>query len=376
MGQADVYSFTPNVSLNAVYPTMNPGDTVLLFSISIVTPTANCGQGVRLWNNNVIQGVGQNGANSTGCGGTAPNDPCSAVFNGGSDYNNGMGIGTNAAQTSGGGQIYKGNGISNSNQAQPVVNNIALTCTATTSTLTASPALALCGSTITSYVYRNASNAIVSSTNTLTVTTATNNSPYTLTVTASNGCTSVATRSVSSVGCFILPVKLISFTAITDKCNAQLGWEIAASDKDFERFDVQYSRDGKQFTTVGQLPRNQYNEKYSYSYSQTSGKGYYRLAIVDLKGTTTYSETRSIITSCDDNVITISPNPTYAISTVKGLEAGDQLKVTDMLGNVLANYISGGNQATIELANLPAGIYSVMISRNGEILKAAKITKL
>ncbi len=371
----DVYAFVASAT-QAFYPLLATGDSTLLFSLNIAVPATvtTCDKGVRLWNNNLIKvgssNQGQDGAdNTTGCGGTlTAHDPCSASFPGGQQYNNGLGIVPNS-------QTYQGNLIRDTRQAPPVVGAVALSCTSTTSTL-ATVATGACLSTISSYSWVNGSNAVVSSTNSLTINNSTLNNPYTLTVTASNGCTTQVQRSVNTVGCFVLPIKLIGFSAIADKCAAQLTWEIATSDKDFERFDVQYSRDGQQFVTVAKVVRNPYNEKYGYSYDQTNGKGYYRLAIIDLKGQVTYSEVRSTITSCDNSGITISPNPTSSVSVVKGVEAGDQLKVTDMLGNVLANYISGGSQATVDLVNLPSGIYSIMISRNGEILKAAKLTKL
>jgi hypothetical protein len=51
------------------------------------------------------------------------------------------------------------------------------------------------------------------------------------------------------------------------------------------------------------------------------------------------------------------------------------VKVTDMLGNTVANYISGGSKATVDLTIFPPGVYSVIISRNAEIIKAEKLTK-
>jgi hypothetical protein len=109
---------------------------------------------------------------------------------------------------------------------------------------------------------------------------------------------------------------------------------------------------------------------------QPSGKGYYRLKIIDLSGKASYSDIVSVATSCDAPEITIAPNPTTTVSTVSGIEAGDQVKVTDVLGNVIANYVSGGAKATIDLGMYPPAVYNVIITRGTNIIKTDKITKM
>lgn len=374
----EVYPFDVNVT-NTWYSAISNTNPILLFSLDITLPAGNvCGAGVRLWRNNVIQGVGQGGASSsTGCGGSsALVDPCSAAMPALANYNNSFKIGDNSV----GGLTEKYTGISGTNVVTlppPTITPFTLGISGGNITTSSAIASGSCA-TLQSYTWTGP-NAYSATTNTVAssataslsrAVSAANLGTYTLSVTNSNGCTASASNVIA------LPIKLLSFSGSANKCAAQLSWQIVHGEKDFQGFDVQYSGDGARFGTVGHLDRSAYNDSYGYSYIQASGKGFYRLQITDLSGKVTYSETVVVTTDCDNPEITIAPNPTQALSTVSGIEAGDQVKVTDMLGNVIANYISGGSRATIDLGIFPSGVYSVMISRGTDMLKTAKITKL
>lgn len=358
-------------SSGAYWPDLNPNDTFMLFSF--VIPGVKCGSGVRLWNNNQIQAGPGAPFNPAG-------DPVSTQWNN-KDFNNGYNFYSVSAGVPV--QTYTGNASGTTTLPVPTITPFSLVISG--GNITASSAItsgpSSCAS-LQSYTWTQtlpptstytSTTAVSGSSATATLSrplTASNLGTYALTVTNGNGCTTSASNSI------VLPIKLISFKGTSNKCAAQLGWEIAHGEKDFQGFDLQYSSDGATFATIGHVERNPYNDVYSYSYTQASGKGFYRLKITDLSGMIGYSETAVVTTNCDNAEITIAPNPTQALSTVSGIESGDQVKVTDMLGNVIANYVSGGSRATIDLGIFPSGIYSVMISRGNEMLKTAKITKL
>ena len=348
------------------WPTLNVGDSLILFELTL--PPVNCGNAVRLWNNNVIQAGPGAGTFSS-----PPADPPSSVWFG-KDFNNGYNFkngGTgNVAQT------YGGNLAGVTSLPLPTISGFTLTLSG--SNIISNPTITA-GScaTLTSYTYAgpNSFSSTVSASGTSTVAPlsrpiiAANSGNYTLTVNNSNGCTTAQVVGI------VLPVKLLSFSGRAKGCSAELSWQLPVAQRDVQSYEVQYSADGIRFTTVGQVDRNLYNEAYTFSYTQASGKGYYRLKEIDLGGKYSYSELVTVTTSCDNGRINISPNPTSSISTVSGIEVGDQVKVTDMLGNTVANYVSGADRATIDLSIFPAGIYSVIISRNAEVIKAEKITK-
>jgi hypothetical protein len=355
-----VYAFTPNLS-NAYWPSLSTGSSVLLFSLPISTTT--CGSGIRMWNNNIINGTS-----------VAGGDPSSSTsgFNG-KDYNNGVNFSDDLSFNLI--QAYSGNGTSSTAPVSPTIASTNLTISGGNINGTASVSQSGSCATISSYTWTSPAGGGFTYTSTTSpsftrAALTANYGAYTLTVTNSLGCTATALATVA------LPIKLLSFTGTANKCNADLRWQIASTDKDAARFEVQYSADGARFATVGTLDRNTYEDSYSFSYTQPSGRGFYRLKISEVGGKATYSEIVSVNTECAAPDITIAPNPTASYSTVNGIEPGDQIKVTDMLGNVIANYVSGGSRATIELSNLPAAVYNIIISRNTEVIKAAKLTKL
>jgi len=357
-----VYAFTAPTS-TTFYPNLAAGDTILLFSLNIAT--TNCGAGIRLWENNLIQ-AGP-GAPFNPAGG----DPTSTQFNN-KDFNNGHDFYSSTLAASA--QTYSGNASGTTTKPAPIISAFNLTRNSTTinGTTTATPGSACASSTLTYAISGPLSFLVNTSSFTINPTIAGNYGTYTVTVTNSLGCTATQSASVA----IALPVKLISFAGSSDRCAARLAWEIGAGEKEFQRFEVQYSGDGARFATVGSIDRNEYNNVYSFSYTQPSGKGYYRLKILDLGGKPSYSQIIDVTTDCSGPAITIAPNPTSGVATVSGIEAADQVKVTDMLGNVIANYVSGGNKATIDLEAFPAGNYNIIISRNTDVIKTEKITKL
>jgi len=348
MSGSDIYAFVANPS-GAYWPQASQGDTILLFSLTIVTPTANCGQGIRIWNNNQIKGSPVSGG-----------DPASSATGfSGNDYNNGILIGSAIP-------LFNGTGTPNLDQAKPTVT-ASVTANASTIYCNATATTSSCY-TITGYSWTGPGGFTSSSQNFTRPNVVANRGTYTVTATNSLGCT-------SSMPGVVLPVHLLSFNGNTEGCNAHLTWEVAAGQLDLEAFDVQYSSDGSHFETIGHLERNPNSDLYTFSYGQAPGKGFYRLMIIEHSGVTEYTKTISVTTDCAAAPITIAPNPTQGRTVVSGIAAGDQIKVTDVLGNVIANYISSGNTAVVDLAIYPAGIYSVLVSRNNQILKTDKVSK-
>lgn len=364
----DFYPATVNLSGTPQFPAMATNADVMLFSFTVSTTT--CGSGIRMWINNNEDG------NPDPIGTPDPFSTASGMNN--RDFNNSF-------QDLSSNELYVGHSTNGTTTLPaPTINGqtgntITILPSIGTSTFSATANLGS-GScaTLSSYVW-SGPNGFANSNLALSGTTASagfsrsiisaNIGTYNLTVTNSNGCTSQASLSI------VLPVKITAFSGKARGCNAELSWQMPTSEKDYQHFDVQYSADGIRFSTVGQVERNPYNDLYGFSYTQPNGRGFYRLKVTDQGGITTYSETISVTTSCDRSEITISPNPTNAVSVVSGIEAGDQVKVTDMLGNTVANYISGGNKATIDLGIFPTGLYNVIISRDNAVIKTEKLTK-
>ena len=115
----------------------------------------------------------------------------------------------------------------------------------------------------------------------------------------------------------ILPVKLVSFSAMLIDNKAAIKWT-TASEMNVSHFEIEKSFDGKNFNEAGMVfAYGNTNEEKKYSFSDNlsstqSNVIYYRLRSVDIDGKSQYSETRIIrIAKQTENAITVLtyPNP-------------------------------------------------------------------
>lgn len=190
----------------------------------------------------------------------------------------------------------------------------------------------------------------------------------------------------SRLGCFnfpaltTLPVDLISFSAIYNNYQALLKWT-SANEVNFEKFIVERSNNGSEYTAIGEKRAAGPNAKNNYEFaddlSATTGSVfYYRLKMLDTDGKFTYSpivmvkkENKTI------NGITISPNPIVnGVTTVRFTAtraASVEFKVVDFSGGTVLqqkNKISdGANSISINnLDKLHPGTYILQMINEGE----------
>lgn len=113
------------------------------------------------------------------------------------------------------------------------------------------------------------------------------------------------------------PVSLLSFQATLRDKNATLGWT-TTNHFNFSHFVIERSTDARSFTEAAILftEATTLNAEYSYKYkdnlqNSTAKIAYYRLKMVDVNGTFTYSETRMVRLASEDTKALVStfPNP-------------------------------------------------------------------
>ncbi len=175
-----------------------------------------------------------------------------------------------------------------------------------------------------------------------------------------------------------LPVKLQSFTASAKECSAQLSWQ-TATEQSFKQFEVEYSNDGSEFSTVGKVESKGQaaGSKYTFEFAQPSGKGYYRLAMLDVDGTTSYSTVTSVATHCNNSKIMVFPNPSKDFVKVSGLESGSVIKVYNVTGSLVKEISTTSDFEVINIAAWVSGNYQLqVISGNGSMTDNFRITKL
>lgn len=168
---------------------------------------------------------------------------------------------------------------------------------------------------------------------------------------------------------FALLARLNDFTATGTSCTAQLAWS-TASEENFSRFEVEYSNNGRDFNVIGTVPgtgRASTGASYRFSYDQSTGKGYYRLKMIDRDGTINYSKVVSIATRCNDRSVVINPNPVFENQNVTVTLSGYSGKVRGELfaltGQMLASYNLQNGVNSIQLSNLLAkGTYQLRVT--------------
>ncbi len=152
-----------------------------------------------------------------------------------------------------------------------------------------------------------------------------------------------------------IPVNFTGIAARKEDCSIRVNFG-AEGEINVARYEIEASRDGIQYTKMGQLPANR-SINYQYLFPITDAIKapllYIRVKSVDLDGRTQYTEVRTVRGSCEENGnIILFPNPLpqekqeVTIKTTKGLFNGRiVLTLLDIAGRVIRSQ-------TITLANV------------------------
>jgi hypothetical protein len=176
-----------------------------------------------------------------------------------------------------------------------------------------------------------------------------------------------------SSGC-VLASSLTNFSATANKCAASLSWA-ATNESDLKNYEVQTSNDGIIFKTIATiLPTNA--SSYSFENNAVSGKSFYRLKLNDRDNTFTYSKIVPVIISCDSVSINVYPNPASDFLHVNiSSIALSRALVYNTDGKLMYNAILQNGDNTIDIKNLPKGMYVVKVLNDADS-RMYRITKL
>ena len=179
-----------------------------------------------------------------------------------------------------------------------------------------------------------------------------------------------------------LPISLTGFDVINVNSTALLTWSTASEDNNMG-FSIEHSSDGRSWKPLTFIASKAIDGHSStplnYQYRDVSplpGVNYYRLKQTDYNGAYEYSTIRSIKF---DNVqtITVQPNPASHYITVTGLQGNERIVAIDALGRSITDMEAGGNnQITIDLKNMPAGVFYVRVINQDNTTNAYKVLKL
>ncbi|MFT3824054.1 MAG: hypothetical protein QM731_09040 [Chitinophagaceae bacterium] len=185
-----------------------------------------------------------------------------------------------------------------------------------------------------------------------------------------------------------LPVKLTSFTAQAQGNTVVSKWT-TVQEENMSGFVLERSADGNHFAALKTVAaKGSYTATTQYSVVDStplSSTGYYRLKMVDIDGSFTYSEIRTVNAATNGSVkISCFPNPAtdYVTMTINNNEAGQyRYSVITVDGKVqqskTVSLARGSQQVTVDLTNNVArGIVIINLENiNNNTRQSFKIMK-
>ncbi|WP_207495919.1 polysaccharide lyase family protein [Aridibaculum aurantiacum] len=167
-----------------------------------------------------------------------------------------------------------------------------------------------------------------------------------------------------------LPVSLLSFTAraINTK-EVATNWT-TTSEINTRNFVVERSIDGNSFSPIGTIQaRGTAVTNTTYSFTDKNPlirTGYYRLKMVDVDGSFTYSAIRQV--KLANEKITLYPNPVVKDLVVKATEPIISVRVIDTDGRTQLIKAAAGNQVALDLSTLVRGVYMVEVTTANNVV--------
>ncbi len=163
----------------------------------------------------------------------------------------------------------------------------------------------------------------------------------------------------------VLPLVLTSFTSSVISNKVVLNWT-TNNEVSMKGFSVEKSLNGRDFSELTYVAASgNYAAKYSTQDALGTGITYYRLKMMNLDGSFTYSKNLPVNASLlSSSSMHIYPNPVRNTAVVSHPQAGKSasLKITDLNGRVLQTYSLAPNtmQTTISAGKLVAGTYMLV----------------
>ena len=143
-----------------------------------------------------------------------------------------------------------------------------------------------------------------------------------------------------SISFAALPVNLISFSGEEKDCEVDLHWEVASA-YDFSHYVLERSADGREFEVVTIVQGTFHHTPKTYTYSEALPQSttYYRLKMVDVDGSFSYSEIEVIESYCEKSTrnIRVFPNPMMTNHSelnmiIEGIAGNQTIQIMDSRG--------------------------------------------
>jgi Secretion system C-terminal sorting domain len=170
-----------------------------------------------------------------------------------------------------------------------------------------------------------------------------------------------------------LPLNLLSFSASRQNEAVLVQWK-TANEINVDRFEVQRSENGIDFSTIGTVRAGRAN------YSLTDGKAFvnttivfYRLKSIDTDTRFTYSNIAKV-SKQPDFVLTTYPNPVSDVLVVNGLTQNGTISLFNADGKLLRWQTVFGRTVAIDMSDYARGMYLLQYKTQGQVV-TRKISK-
>ncbi|MEO8764944.1 MAG: T9SS type A sorting domain-containing protein [Ginsengibacter sp.] len=169
-----------------------------------------------------------------------------------------------------------------------------------------------------------------------------------------------------------LPVHFINITAsFVDKTTAGVQWAVAIPTIISDRFEVEYSADGRNWNGIGRLHiTNAHQSKYRFLHNNIPiGNLYYRIKETDADGVYIYSNIVLLRNKNTSGGVVVLPNPAnnyLSITVPAGSSGKTQVMVYDAAGRQLTSLIMSTTAEDINTSGFPNGTYILKTLNNGE----------
>jgi hypothetical protein len=176
--------------------------------------------------------------------------------------------------------------------------------------------------------------------------------------------------------CFVLPIKLLSFSAsLQNSKEAKIQWQIATAE-DGGKYALQRCTDGRSFATINQQTGNAIITQFNYTdYDLPNATYYYRLKMTDKEGKITYSSIAVLKVGSKNQLITTYPNPVKRGETLQlnlQNKTAQKIEIFSMAGQVVySNPLKvTGNLGITVPSSLAAGEYLLkVVSENNSTIQ-------
>ena len=185
---------------------------------------------------------------------------------------------------------------------------------------------------------------------------------------------------IQKIAAFPLPVKWGSFFAEPKGNAVNLSWT-TLEELNASHFVVEHSLNGKDYNSVGTVTakgNTSTTTSYQFKHQQPSAtqKNFYRIRQVDVDGKATISDVRHVSLNGAADLLHLYPNPVRNALTMLVQEADLSVNLMNVSGSIVKSLNLKQGSNTIDISELPTGMYFVAVIKDGRQAGVQKITKL